>query len=291
MGKNNTPQLPSTPTYQTDPVFQKGYQSLYDIGSQLTKGDFSGNLSWLNPTVNNNNSALALASAQGILAPQFRDTLNQITQSAAANGQLESSTFGDALARSQSDLNSQFQSIVSNQAINDSNQSNQNRLSLFGSGLDTLNQATNYGFGNQNSENQFNLNNYSNQVAAALAGQKQSNGGLLGGLMGAGGGALAGLALAPFTGGSSLLLAGLGGLAGGAAGALTPQSANVGGSLLGSGAGLLGNSMQAQQLGNLSASLRSGFSAPSAGAYASNSLTNNPYNSINLSGNNPFRLN
>lgn len=280
MGKQKGPDLPATPTYKNDPIYQQGSQGLLDYGQQLSRGDFSGNLSWLSPTINNNNSALALAAAQGVLQPQFRDTLQQITNSAAANNQLNSSTFTDALARSQSDLNSQYQSIVSQQAINDSNQSNANRLSLFGTGLDTLQSATNFGLQNQGQENQFNLNNYSNQVAAILAGQKSSNIGGLTGALGMGIGAL----LAAPTGGMSMLAgAGLGGaIGGGLSGAYDSLNGGTGAGgygMMGSGMGLLGGAMQSQQLGNLSSLLRSGASAPAAGAYASNfSNQFSPYN-------------
>lgn len=175
MAKAKELTLPNTPTYQTDKVFKEGYTSLLDYGKNLASGDLSGNLSWLQPLVNNNNSANALSYAQGVLQPQFRDTLTQIKNEAAANGQLESSTFTDALARSQSDLNSQYQSIVSQQAINDSNMSNQNRMSLFGQGLQTIGQATTFGKSNQDSENQFNLANYDNLVAQAIQNNKNAN--------------------------------------------------------------------------------------------------------------------
>lgn len=175
MGKNQDLQLPATPTYQSNPTFKQGYQGLADYGNRLTTGDLTGNLSWLQPTVNPNNSAQALSAAQGLLHPQFRDTLNQITQSAANNNQLNSSTFTDALARSQSDLNSQYQSIVSQQAINDSNQANSNRLGLLGKGLDTLQSGTSFAGQDQNSENSFNLENYQNQVAKAIQDNQNAN--------------------------------------------------------------------------------------------------------------------
>lgn len=175
MGKSKDLKLPDTPTYQTDPNYQQGVNSLQQYGNQLSSGDLSGNLSWLQPLLNNNNSANALAAAQGVLQPQFRDTLTQIKNEAAANGQLESSTFTDAIARSQSDLNSQYQSIVSGQAINDNNLNNQNRLNLFGTGLNTIGQATTFGQNNQNSQNQFNLQNYDNLVAQAIQNNKNAN--------------------------------------------------------------------------------------------------------------------
>lgn len=164
--------LPATPTYYQNPL-QQG-----DINSQSqTAGNLmSGNLpSWLQSTINPNNSANALSAAQGLLQPQFRDTLQQINNQAAANNQLNSSTYTDALARSQSDLNSQYQSIVSQQAINDSNQANQNKLSLFGSGLNTLQGAIGNEQQDSGAQNQFNLSNYSNQVASAVQQNQNAN--------------------------------------------------------------------------------------------------------------------
>ncbi len=172
MGSAKKLNLPATPTYQNDPTFQQGNQQLLQYGTDLSAGNLP---EWLKPTINNNNSQNALTAAQGILQPQFRDTLQQIKNEAAANGQLESSTFTDALARSQSDLNSQYQGIVSQQAINDSNQSNQNRLALFGQGLQGLQQATAFGQSNQNNENQFNLQNYDNLVAQSIQNNQNAN--------------------------------------------------------------------------------------------------------------------
>ncbi len=175
MGKSKNLDLPATPTYQQNPNLGSNITFGSDLNKQLLSGDLSGNLSWLQPLVNPNNSAAALQSAQGLLQPQFRDTLNQITQSAANNNQLGSSTFTDALARSQSDLNSQYQSIVSNQAINDSNQANQNRLGLFQTGESGLGNFTNMAQNQTNSENSFNLENYQNLVAKAIQDNQNAN--------------------------------------------------------------------------------------------------------------------
>lgn len=273
--------LPATPTYQTDPIFQQGYQGLSQYANRLLNFDFSGNLSPLQDTISLNpqSTQLALSAAQGFLQPQYDQSVRDLRNEAAANNQLQSSTFTDALSRNANTLNSQYQGIASNAALQDQQRALQNRLSLFGTGLDTLQTATNFGFQNQNSQNTFNLENYQNEVAKALAGQGQQSGGLFGGLLGAGGGALAGLALAPFTGGSSLLLAGAGGLLGGAAGALTPQSSNVGGNLFSSGAGLLGATQN--PLLSLGSRLNSGTSAAFPGQYASDFNSSNS-NASNL---------
>lgn len=175
MAKGKALELPTPPSYQENENLSPNITFGSQTSKDLISGNFGGNLSWLNPTINNNNSALALSGAQGLLQPQFRDTLQQITNKAAENNQLNSSTFTDALARSQSDLNSQYQSIVSQQAINDSNQSNQNRLNLFGQGLQGLQGFTGLAQNQTNSENSFNLDNYSNLVANAIQNNKNAN--------------------------------------------------------------------------------------------------------------------
>lgn len=241
--------LPPTPTYEQNPYFSGGgIGDLYSLGNKTASGDFTGNLAWLAPTVDQNQSGNALSYAQGLLQPQFRDTLQQIDNNAAANNQLNSSTYTDALARSQSDLNSQYQSIVSAQAIQDTQQSNANRLSLFGTGLNTINSAVNYGGQAENSLNSFNLQNYQNQVAAALLTQNQS-GGLMGGIMGAIGGGLGGFA----TGGP--IGAGIGAIGGGIAGATSPAASNVGGQFLQTGSGLFGQGQQTQAINRITGAL------------------------------------
>lgn len=172
MQQNQPLNLPAAPTQYQNPLQQGDMSFQSQTGQNLINGNLP---SWLQSTVNPNNSANALQAAQGLLQPQFRDTLQQINNNAAANNQLNSSTYTDALARSQSDLNSQYQSIVSQQAINDSNQANQNKLGLFGEGLNTLQS----GIGNEqnqaNSTNQFNLQNYGNQVAGAVQQNQNAN--------------------------------------------------------------------------------------------------------------------
>lgn len=249
MGKSKDLTLPEPPKYQTDPNYKQGVDSLQQYGNQLSSGDLSGNLSWLQPLLNNNNSANALAAAQGVLQPQFRDTLAQIKNEAAANGQLESSTFTDALARSQSDLNSKYQSIVSSQAINDNNLNNQNRLNLFGTGLNTIGQVTTFGQNNQNSENQFNLSNYDNLVAQAIQNNKNANK--------QNGWQQFGAMVAPMVGG------GLGSLVGGPAGAMV-------GSQLGSG--LYGGFTDQGSQGSQSADIMKILSSFGGGTFSSGNV-------------------
>lgn len=211
--------LPATPTYQNDPIFQQGYQSLFNDANKLIRGDYSSfgglqDVTSLNPET----TQMALQAAQGFLQPQYNQSNLDIQNMAIANNQNTSSTFTDALAKNAFNLNSQYQGIATNAALQDAQTARAARLGLFETGLNTLTQATGFGFQKQANENQFNLENYSNLVAKAVNDQKASKGGIMGGLMGAGGGAMLGLALAPFTGGLSLAatagLAGAGGLMG-----------------------------------------------------------------------------
>lgn len=236
--------LPSAPTYVQPTLGLTDNNLLSQYGTQLSSGDFSGDLSWLTPLVNQSNTQNALSAAQGVLQPQFRDTLQQINNDAAANNQLDSSTYTDALARSQSDLNSQYQSIVSQQAIQDAQNANANRLSLFGTGLNTLQQATSNDAAFTGAQNSFNQQNYENELGATLA-QYNPSGGLGGALTGAIGGGLAGLAT-----GNPLIAAG-GAVAGGLTGGLTSQSSNTGSSLLQAGAGIYGQSQGINRLTGL----------------------------------------
>ena len=175
MAKGQSLQLPATPEHYSNSNLRPNI----DFGSNyfrgLLQGDFTGDRSWLSPLTNTNTSRDALSYAQGILQPQFRDTLNQIQQNATNNGQENSSTYTDALARSQSDLNSQYQSIVSQGAINDAYQNNSNRLSLLGQGQQGLLGFTSAAQGETNATNQFNLDNYSNLVAKAIQDNQNAN--------------------------------------------------------------------------------------------------------------------
>lgn len=184
MGKAPQLHLPIPPTYQQNSNLGPNidYGSQYNQG--LLSGDFTGDRSWLSPLVNTNTSRDALSYAQGILQPQFRDTLQQINNNAANNNQLNSSTYTDALARSQSDLNSQYQSLVSQGAINDAYQNNANRLNILGAGEQGLQAFTGLAQNQTNSENQFNLSNYDNQVAGAVQeNQNARNGNVFGNIL------------------------------------------------------------------------------------------------------------
>lgn len=269
MGKSKSLELPTPPTQYTNPLQQGDISYQSGLGHDLTSGNFDGNLSWLKPTINNNNSANALSYAQGLLAPQFRDNIQNITNQAISNGQNTSSTFGDALAKASGDTNSAYQSILAQQAIADSNQSNSNRLNLFGSGLNTLQQ----GLGNEQQDssatNSFNLDNYSNLVAKAI--QDNQNANKANGFQQA-------LGLVSPIGHDYLQSTGINSVPGyGVA-----DTAKIASSIFGFG-GIGG------QGGAFGSQLNSGGSAPFAGSYASNGLgSSGPNQYLNYNQSNPW---
>ena len=270
MGKSKSLELPAPPTYKQPELALSNNSLLSDYGKKLSSGDLTGNLSWLSPLVNNNNSANSLAYAQALLQPQLRDTIQSITNSAANAGSLNSSTFTDALAKASSDTNSQYQAILAQQAINDANQSNQNRLNLFGTGLNTLQQTIGNDVGMAGNENQFNLSNYDNLVARAIA-EKGNGSNIFGGLgtaLGAGAGFLIGGPMGAGVGAS------IGGGLGGAIDSSQGGTGSAGFSGMGAGLGILGGYSYQNPINKS----RIGLSAKSAGEFASN----DPFSSKNI---------
>jgi hypothetical protein len=242
MGKNKSVSLPATPTYQTDPAYKSGLDQLMGLGTKLTNGDFTGDLSWLADTTTVNPDIIKgfFTGLQPSFQKMRQDTINTL----AANNQLESSTTANALTQ----LDQNMADTMTGQVANLQTQALQNRMNLFGTGLNTISGATGMAQNEQNSINDFNLRNYENMVAKAMAEKKQSSGGLMGALTGGlGGGALGaglGALLALPTGGLSLGAGALfGGLAGGGIGSLMGGlgPSGTGGSLMNSGIGMLGN--------------------------------------------------
>jgi hypothetical protein len=269
------------PTFQSNPNVNSNIDYGSGLARQLLGGNFSGDLSSLSDLVSYDprSTQLALASAQGFLTPQYNDIRNQAVQDATNANALNSSTFTDALAKNAFNLESQYQGIANQAALNDLNQAKSNRLNLFQYGGDLLNSQTGLGLQSQGQENQFNLENYQNMVAKTLAGQKSQSGGFLGALTGGAGGALAGIALAPFTGGLSLgltaALAGGGALAGGLG------TAGTGGQLLNAGTGLAGSSLFGSGMPSSISRAVQQTSLP--GLYASNNFGLSNPNSAGLS--------
>ena len=212
---------------------QPNINRLSELGGRLTSFDFGGELSPLQETIDLDPEVtrLALDFAQNSLAPSFRRTRQNTINELANLGSLTSSTTSNAFAQQDFDLNQQMQAITSQAALGDRERALQNRLGLFGTGLNTLESATGLGLNQQGQQNNFAQRNFENQIA--LNQLNQSNqGGFIGGAIGALGGGLAGFALGGKGG------AALGGIAGGLAGGLGPQG--TGGQFLGAGASVAG---------------------------------------------------
>lgn len=238
MSKPKAPSLPSAPSFQTDPNvawsqdFLKGQSNYLINGLTQDGGSLSG---MLGETVNTSPdiTRLTLEGLSAQLSPYYRTGMQDITNQLEANNQLTGSTTASALGNFQADYMAQLTAAGAQAGIADINRALQNRVSLYGTGLNAAQGVGQTGLNNQSQMNQFAMQNYENQVAAALMSQPQQRGGLLGGAIGAIGGGLAGFALGGPLGAGALgtaLGAGIGGLAGGFG------SSGTGGQMLGAGA-------------------------------------------------------
>lgn len=212
--------VPSAPSYYQDPNLSAAIQSLLTGGFLNQSGDA---LSFLNPLVSLN-PQMTQQSIQLALHPlqtEYDQTYKNLLSTLEANNQLTSSVTGNKLGDLQRLYTQQVGDIGTQFSLADEQRAMQNLGSLFGEGLQ-------YGSNNQNAQNQFNLQNYQNQLTQYGLSQK---GGLMGGLTGGLGGILGGSALGPI----GAILGGVGGAFGGALG-----SPGTGGSLLNAGSLLYG---------------------------------------------------
>jgi hypothetical protein len=212
MGGSKSPEIPSAPTYQNNPALQSNIDWGTGIGKQLTSLDLTGQLSNLAPLIQNDPEVtkLALQYAEQSLTPAWRDTVTNIKNEAANSGALQSSTFTDALTKSGSDLQSQFQAITTQAALADRERAMTNRLGLSQQGLQTVGQFTSLAGQQEQMQNTFNLQNYENQVASAMMNQKSGTpwgsigsvvGGVGGFMIGGPAGAMMGASLGGAVGG------------------------------------------------------------------------------------------
>lgn len=233
--KNSKQELPSTPAYTQDPQFRQALADLTSTGTRLSGLDFSGG--WnplLQETTQFNPQTLQLYidTLTKQLTPAFNTSNTDLRNQMAATGSLESSTASNALAKNYSDFQNTLSVNAGSAGLAQIEQALQNRVTLEGLGLNTLDSATRIGQGNEQNLNNFNLSNYDNQVAAQLYKDQNQSGGWLGALKGGVGGGLVGAgigaALAIPTGGLSLIPAitagfGTGAVAGGLLGGFAPQ--------------------------------------------------------------------
>jgi len=252
MAKDKGLSLPDAPQYYEDPKYGEGIDKLFGLGGRMTSFDFTGDLSPLAETISTSpeTTKMFLEGVRTEMDPIMSDVRKDIVNQLAASGQLESSTTANKLLETEERYAGGLRGMATQFGIADIERAMRNRIGLFGAGLDTTQTATGMAGERGERKNIFNLQNYENIVAKTMAEEKQKKGGLFGGLMGAGGGALAGaglgIALAPFTGGLSLAAVapfiGGGALLGGAAGALGPKGTGMG--IFQGGAGMAGGSMR-----------------------------------------------
>ena len=239
MAKQKAPALPATPTFQADPIASQmpGQLQSYGqglLGPGILTDPVLGEAVNLNPQM----TQLTLQGLQAQLAPQLRDSRQAMINQLEANNQLTGSTTASSLANIQSDYESQMINAGAQAGIADITRALQNRVGLYGTGLNTLQAAGQLAQGNQSQVNTFNLENYQNQVAKVYGEAKQNGGGLLGaGLGGIAGGIAGSMIGQPILGAS--IGAGLGGFG----------PSGTGGSLLQASAGLYGSMRSPQMFG------------------------------------------
>lgn len=236
--------LPPIPTFFSDPYVGKSESSLYGTGTALLANRVEDLPEILRDVVSTNPEVTkqVLEGLRAQLEPSYRNSRQNVISELEANNQLTGSTTASALGNLETDYLSGLTSAGANAAVNDINRAMAARLNLYSTGLGAVEASGRLGLSNQEQRNNFNLSNYENEVAQTLAGKGNQSGGILGSILGGLGGAAAGFALAPFTGGASLMAMAptiLGGLGGAVSGGLGP--AGTGGSIFTAGAGLAGS--------------------------------------------------
>lgn len=245
LGLGELPQWQADPNVAWSQDRLKG-QADYLINGLTTQGGSLAGM--LGDTVNLNPETSRLATERYVSAqePVYRRGLQDITNTLEANNQLTGSTTASSLGNFQADYMAGLTSANANQALADIDRALANRVSLYGTGLNTTSTVGTNALTNQAQMNQFALSNYENQVAGALASQPPATGGFSGALTGAIGGGLAGLATGnPYIAGAGALAGGISGYSG------TPST---GGNFLTSGASLYGSSKQTNPFAGLTSS-------------------------------------
>lgn len=207
MSKKKT-SMPATPSYQNYGPVEEYMNKIGGAGNYLNTGlttpgaslsGLMGDTVNISPEI----SRLSQQYAQSQLDPAFRTQRQDLINTLEANNQLTGSTTGSQLQNLSSDYMASLTGMQAQYGIADVNRALQNRVSLYGTGLNAWQSAGSMAQGKENAMNQFALQNYENQVAAALMNQDNS-GSLLGGGIGLYGGAVAGGLL---TGGNPLGIA------------------------------------------------------------------------------------
>lgn len=270
MSKSKSPSLPAAPSFQSDPNLAWSQDLLKGQSNYLINGltQDGGNLSGLlgdtvsfNPDI----SRLAMDSLRAQTSGDYRDQRQNLINTLEANNQLTGSTTGSALGNYEADYLAGLTAAGAEASMLDINRALQNRVNLYGTGLNTAQRVGGSALNNQDQMNQFALQNYENQVYSALNSQPKSRSGMFGALGGAGLGAGIGALLAAPTGGLSLA-------AGAALGA--GIGSGVGNAVFGSspaGTGI------ANSFGSLSSGMSGMSSMPGLTSYGGQSIYNPVY--------------
>lgn len=231
-------QFPDAPEYWSDPNVAWSQDNLksqysYLMNGLTTEGGSLGGLMGDTVSFNPQITQLALEQMQAQLAPSYRQGGQDIVNQLEANNQLTGSTTASSLGNYQADYMSQLTAATANAGIQDINRALQNRVSLYGTGLNTAQVVGANALNNQSQRNNFALGNYDNQVAQILGNEPPQTGGTSGAIQGAIGGGMAGFSMGGL----------YGGIAGAALGAYSGYSSqgNAGGGLLQAGGYALGS--------------------------------------------------
>jgi hypothetical protein len=265
--------IPSAPSFQPDPYYGKiqrrqlgQYDWLLQGLTGMSYNDSGKNRGYSQTGVPSGweNSLLGEATnispeisrlsrelGEAQLKPAYEFERQNILNTLEANNQLTGSTTGSQLTQLSNNYLAGLTGMQAQYGLADVERALNNRVQLYGTGLNLGQGIAGNALENQNQMNQFALANYENQVAAAMMGEK--GGGWLGGLLGGTGGAL-------------------GGAAGGALiGSIVPGIGTVAGALIGGGLGAAGGGLMGSQSMSAGQSMfSSGMNT--AGMYAGSKL-------------------
>jgi hypothetical protein len=181
---------PGLPSFYVDPFLAKNQQGLYDESVGLTSGNFSNLGSNMQEAINLSPDISRLATERYVAAqaPAYRTGLQNITNTLEANNQLTGSTTGSTLQNYENDYMSGLTAANAEAAIADVNRALQNRMTLYGLGMQGYQVGGNMALENQSQRNLFNLSNFDNEFGLSLMNQQQNAGkySTIGGLLGGG---------------------------------------------------------------------------------------------------------
>ena len=198
MGSKKKPSLPAAPPipeYKEDPAVRERIDEMYGLGKSAVGMDFSGNEA-MQEVINTSPqmTSLFLQGLKSQLDPQFDDMRRDTINTLAAQGQLDSSVLTSSMADIEKNKQNQYIQQSTQFGINDISRAMGNRMSLYGTGLETMKYGTQATMADRDQFNKFNLQNYGNAAkkwdmeAASTMWDYQPTGGWRGAVQGLGGG-------------------------------------------------------------------------------------------------------